>query len=35
MPKVLKEVDAEEGIDFLVLKLESTGGRPQTDYVER
>lgn len=32
MPKVLKEVDAEEGIDFLVLKLESTGGRPRTDY---
>lgn len=32
MPKVLKEVDAKEGIDFLVLKLESTGGRPRTDY---
>lgn len=32
MPKVLKEVDAEEGIDFIVLKRKSTGGRPQTDY---
>lgn len=32
MPTVLKGVDAEEGIDFIVLKRASTGGRPQTDY---